>query len=291
MALNKSTWTAYGSTTLFVLLWGSGAIFSKWALGHASAFTFLVLRFTLALSALLLLGFRRRRWLPIPGTRIRIALTGLLLIGGYSSCYFLALAHGVTPGVLATVMGVQPILTLVVLERSCQTPRVIGLLLAFGGLVLVVYTSIVAAHFSMTGIAFALGALMSMTTGAILQKRVQQAPSEVLPLQYAASLLLCLALVPLQPVRLEMTVGFLISWLWLGLVFSVAAQLLFYRLIQRGDLVNVTSLFYLVPMMTAALDYLLLGNVLPVQSMLGMAVILLGLVLVFRRPARDSRLT
>jgi hypothetical protein len=30
MAFNKSTWTVYGSTTLFVLLWGSGAIVSKW---------------------------------------------------------------------------------------------------------------------------------------------------------------------------------------------------------------------------------------------------------------------
>jgi drug/metabolite transporter (DMT)-like permease len=291
MAFNKSTWTVYGSTTLFVLLWGSGAIVSKWALDHASAFMFLVLRFALALTALLLLGLRNRRWPPSPGTRVRIALTGLLLIGGYSSCYFLALAHGVTPGVLATVMGVQPILTLVVLERRLQTPRVVGLLLAFSGLVLVVYNSIIAAHFSLTGISFALGALISMTIGAILQKRVQQAPSEVLPLQYAASLGLCLILMPVQPAHLQITVSFLMSWLWLGLVFSVAAQLLFYRLIQRGNLVNVTSLFYLVPVMTAALDYFLLGNILPVQSLLGMAAILFGLVLVFRRPAMISSAT
>ena len=32
------------------------------------------------------------------------------------------------------------------------------------------------------------------------------------------------------------------------------------RLIARGNLVNVTSLFYLVPAVTAVMDYLIFGN-------------------------------
>jgi drug/metabolite transporter (DMT)-like permease len=97
---------------LFVLLWSGGAIFAKWGLSHASAFGFLLLRFILALAALMLLCAWRRRWLPEPGTRLTVAATGLLLIGGYSICYLLALDHGITPGVLATLLGAQPILTL-----------------------------------------------------------------------------------------------------------------------------------------------------------------------------------
>ncbi|MDQ7770684.1 EamA family transporter, partial [Serratia nevei] len=36
-----SLWANAGLATLFVLLWSSGAIFSRWGLEHASAFAFL----------------------------------------------------------------------------------------------------------------------------------------------------------------------------------------------------------------------------------------------------------
>jgi drug/metabolite transporter (DMT)-like permease len=61
-----------------------------------------------------------------------------------------------------------------------------------------------------------------------------------------------------------------------------------YRLIRGGNLVNVTSLFYLVPIVTALLDYVLLGHTLAIASVLGMAGILSGLALVFAQP-RSSR--
>jgi drug/metabolite transporter (DMT)-like permease len=69
-------------------------------------------------------------------------------------------------------------------------------------------------------------------------------------------------------------------------VISVVAQLLLYRLIRRGNLVNVTSLFYLVPAVTALMDYVFLGNAPSTQTLLGMGVIVVGLALVFRGPRR-----
>ncbi len=288
MSFDRSTWTSYGSTTLFVLLWSGGAIFAKWGLFHASAFGFLLLRFILALAALLLICAHRRRWLPEPGTRVAVAATGLLLIGGYSICYLLALDHGITPGVLATLLGAQPILTLALVERRYSPARVAGLCLALCGLAMVMVQSIAMARFSVTGMACAFGALACMTAGAILQKRANQAPMDVMPLQYAVSLALCLLFVPFQPIRVEWVAGFVLPLLWMGLVISVGATLLFYRMIQAGNLVNVTSLFYLVPAGTAVLDYLVLGNRLSALSLAGMAAILLGLMLVLRRQARAA---
>ncbi|QVQ27935.1 DMT family transporter [Achromobacter deleyi] len=285
MSFDRTAWTAYGSTTLFVLLWSGGAIFAKWGLSHASAFGFLLLRFVLALSVLLLICARRGRWLPEPGTRKTVAATGALLIGSYSICYLLALDHGVTPGVLATLLGAQPILTLGLMERRYAPARMAGLFLALCGLVLVVYQSIALARFSVAGVLFAFAALASMTAGAILQKRIRQAPMDVMPLQYAVSLVLCLLFAPFQPLRAEWDLGLVVPLIWMGLVISVGATLLFYRMIQAGNLVNVTSLFYLVPVGTAALDYLILGNRLSSLSLAGMAAILLGLMLVLRSPA------
>ncbi|MGV2865191.1 DMT family transporter [Achromobacter sp. AGC39] len=285
MHLNRNTWAAFGSTTLFVLLWSGGAIFAKWGLSHASPFAFLLLRFVLALSVLGLVAWRRRRWLPAPGTRAGVAVTGLLLIGVYSICYLLALDHGITPGVLATLLGAQPILTLAVMERRFDKARIAGLLLALAGLVMVVYQSIGMARFSMAGMGFAFAALVSMTVGAMLQKRIDQPPLDVMPLQYAVSLALCLLFAPFQPLTAQWSIGLILPLLWMGLVISVGATLLFYRLIQAGNLVNVTSLFYLVPAGTAALDYLVLGNRLSTLSLAGMGAILLGLMLVLRHPA------
>jgi len=291
MTSKISAWAAFGPTSLFVLLWSSGAFFSKLGLQYASPLAFLASRFALALAVLLLaLALMRRPWLPAPGTRLRVAATGLFLIGGYALCHLLALDHGLTPGVLTVVLGVQPILTLALLERqSFSGRRLAGLLLALAGLVVVVYDSVVLARFTASAVAFAFVALGCMTWGAVLQKSVKQAPIEVLPLQLAVALVLCLLLAPFQPMAVAAAPGFWVALGWMGLVMSLVATLLLYRLIQAGNLVNVTSLFYLVPVATAGLDWLVLGNRLAPWSMAGMMVILLGLLQVFRTAtARDT---
>ena len=281
-AATLAAYAPHGATALFVLLWSAGAIFSRLGLAHASPFAFLTFRFALALSVLIAIGLVRRRLLPARGTRRRVAVTGLLLVGGYTITYLLALEHGITPGVLATLLGVQPILTLLWVERRVSAARLAGLALALGGLVLIVAHSIALARFSWIGLSCAGAALLCMTSGAILQKRIAQSPADVLPLQYAVGFAACLVCVPFQPFTFELSVGFFVPLVYMGLVISVIATLLFYRLIAAGNLVNVTSLFYLVPPGTALLDYLWLGNRLSAASLIGMAGVLAGLALVFR---------
>ena len=128
----------------------------------------------LACAALGLLALTRRRWLPARGTRKQVALVGVLLTGGYTIFYLLSLDAGLTPGVLATVLGVQPILTLMLVERRANLLRVLGLLLALGGLTLVV----LAARFSALGIGLSLAALLCITLGSIFQKGIQQSPMD-----------------------------------------------------------------------------------------------------------------
>ncbi|AQT63493.1 TPA: DMT family transporter [Serratia marcescens] len=278
-----SLWANAGLATLFVLLWSSGAIFSRWGLEHASAFAFLFFRCAIALAVLLAIGLWQRQCLPAPGTRRRVALIGVLMIGSYQICYLLALEQGITPGVLATLLGVQPILTQFITERRCTGLRALGLALAMVGLTLVVYQSLMVAHFSLSGMLFAFIALGCMTAGTLLQKGMTQPPLAVLPLQYAVGLLMCTLALPFEPLRVEWRPAFVLPLLWMAVVISVLATFLLYRLIQRGNLVQVTSLFYLIPAVTALLDYLLLGHALAALSLLGMAGIVLGVMLVFRR--------
>ncbi len=269
-------------TALFVLLWSSGAIFSRWGLDHASPFVLLALRFGVALAVLTLLGWRDRHWLPLPGTRAQVAGAGLLLVGGYSCTYFLALDAGLTPGALATILGVQPIATLLLQERRAPAARWAGLAVALGGLVLVVLDSLLRARVSPAGVAWALAALACITAGTMAQKRIAQPPTRVLPLQCALALGLCLVLLPAQPLRFDAHPMLVVSVLWLGAVISVGATVLLYRLLRAGNLVNVTSLFYLVPGGTALLDWWLLGNRMAPLALLGLGLVVAGLLLVFR---------
>lgn len=283
MRLNKQMLASQSATSIFVLLWGSAAIFTRWGLDNASPIALLILRFSTALIALSLLAIFRKRLLPKHGTRKQVLLTGLLMIAGYSICYFKAMAHGVTPGLMATIMGIQPILTLCLLEKRLQKERLFGLLIALAGLILLVWKSLTMSFIAPIGIFFALAALICITFGAIMQKNIQQAPTDVLPLQYVVSLVVCLFIVPFEHFEITWNSQLIISVLFLGILISVVAQLLLYRLLNQGNIVNVTSLFYLVPIVTALLDFLILKNTLPLAGLIGMIAILLGLLLVFKK--------
>jgi len=283
---NKASVASAATTSLFVLLWSSGAIVSKLGLAHASPFAFLLLRSALALCGLLLIGpLLGLRWPRSLRAILQALGTGCVLLGAYQIFYLLALNTHVTPGVMATVMGVQPILTVVLMERQRSWSRLFGLGLGLAGLIMVVYQGINLGGVSLVGMLFALLALASMTIGSILQKRITDNPMGTLPLQYLAGVVLCALFAPLQTLEVDFNTGFIGALLWMSLVVSLLATLLLYRLIARGNLVNVTSLFYLVPAVTAVMDLLIFGNRLAPLSLLGMGLIVIGLLFVFRKPA------
>jgi drug/metabolite transporter (DMT)-like permease len=269
-------------TTAFVLLWSSGAIVSEIGLRHGSPFALLILRYALALVVLVAFAAWNGRLLPERGSRRRVALIGFFIAGLYSTCYLLALDNGITPGALATLLGVQPILTIFLTERRATLPRLLGLTCALAGLAFVVSDGLASTRFDALGITFAGLSLLGITVGSILQKRETQALWVVLPMQYAVGLSLAIAISPLGPFHASWHPGFVLPVLWLGLVISIGTTFLLYRLIARGNLVNVTSLFYLVPGVTAAMDWIILDNPMPTGAIAGLGLIVIGLVLVFR---------
>ena len=79
MPERKHLLTAQAGTALFVLLWGSAAIFTRLGLNDASPLALLICRFSIALSVLLFIGFLRGRWLPAKGSRCRDMDFGAIL--------------------------------------------------------------------------------------------------------------------------------------------------------------------------------------------------------------------
>ncbi len=106
-----------------------------------------------------------------------------MLIGGYSVCYFEAMANGVTPGLIATIMGIQPILRFAWWSAACRGGGCQDCCLRRGWCCW--WRSWRPRRWRRRG--SALAALLLMTFGA-LAKRSRQAPADVLPPQYAVSL-------------------------------------------------------------------------------------------------------
>ena len=96
---------------LFVVLWSSGFIGAKLGLPHAGPLTFLSLRFALVTAVMLAASLVARAAWPRRREAGHIAVVGALLQGLYLSGVFVSLAHGVSAGVVALIVSLQPLLT------------------------------------------------------------------------------------------------------------------------------------------------------------------------------------
>ena len=275
---------------LFVLLWSTGFVGAKFGLPFAEPFTFLFLRYgvvTVILGTVLLL------WrVPLPRSPAmwgHLAITGLLLHGFYIGGVFVAIAHGMSSGIAALIVGIQPLLTAGVAgpllgERVTQR-QIAGLLLGFAGLTLTVSKTFVQGELPAIGLVACLMALLAITFGTVYQKR-HVAGVDLRAgafVQFLATALVFAVLsITFDTGKIDWGPEFLFALGWLCLVLSLGAISLLWRLIQRGAAAKVASLFYLVPPVTAVEGYFLFGESLTSLQMIGIAVTALGVAIINR---------
>jgi drug/metabolite transporter (DMT)-like permease len=95
--------------------------------------------------------------------------------------------------------------------------------------------------------------------------------------QYAASLLITAILAfATETMQIQWSGQFVFAVLWVALVLSIGAISLLNHLIRSGTAVNVASLFYTVPAVTALMAWAIFGETLTGLSLIGMAVAVLG---------------
>jgi drug/metabolite transporter (DMT)-like permease len=269
----------------FILTWSSGAIFVKLGLEYANPFTFVFLRFLL--STALLWGVCLTIRSTYPKTFKEwgyILLTGLLLQAGYQIFYFFSLHYHMSPGILAIILGAQPIITAFFGDSKTRYFQWIGLFLGLSGLVLVVADNISKPNFTLYGLLSALICLVCITIGTFMQKQIQISQPINMAIQYSGGILIIFMLLPFfGGWHVQWNSTFLLSLFWMAFVVSVGASMMLYFMIQKGNLTNVTSLLYGVPPVTALLDYLVFKNQLSLLACLGMVFIIVGLFLIHRR--------
>lgn len=276
---------------LFVLLWSTGFIGAKLGLPYAEPLTFLLIRFACVIGLLGLLALvLRRPWPHRPTQWLHIAVAGALLHGGYLSGVFLAIHTGMAAGVVALVVGIQPLLT-AFLSASMVGERVggrqwMGLVLGFGGVTLVVWDKLGFGGLSGAGFAFSTLALVSITLGTLYQKRycaeLDLWSGSVIQFVAAALVLLPFALA-FETMRIAWSGQFVFALGWLIFVLSLGAISLLHLLIRRGAATRVSALFYLVPPTTALLAFFIFGEKLGLAAVAGMAIAAAGVAIAVRK--------
>ena len=277
---------------LFVFLWSTGFIGAKYGLPYAEPLSFLLTRYGLVIALMLVIAYvTRAPWPASPRQWLHIAVSGILVHAFYLGGVFVAIKHGLSAGITALIVGMQPLLTGVgsgmLLGEPVSRRQWLGLGLGFVGVGLVMAGKVGDMALGPMLIP-ALVALLGITGGTLYQKRfcasfdlrtgsvIQFVPT---------ALVTAVAVALFEDYRIEWTGDFIFALGWLVLVLSIGAISLLNLLIRSGSAVNVASLFYLTPPTTALIAFAVFGEKLAFTAAVGMVVAVAGVYLV-AKPAR-----
>lgn len=274
---------------VFVLIWSTGFIVARYGMPLAPPMTFLALRY--AFSILCFLPWIMLAGVSWPRTReqwLHLSVTGVLMHGGYLGGVWAAVKAGMGSGLVALIVGLQPVLTAFWLSSTgghVTRRQWAGLALGFTGLVLVVSRKFGAGgEANVFNLSLAIFALLSITTGTLYQKRhvtrcdVRNANA----VQLLAALAVTLPIALFETESVQWTGEFVAAMAWSVLALTLGGSSLLYILIQRGAATAVTSLLYLVPPTTALMAWVLFSEPITAVTLVGIALTALGVSLVVR---------
>jgi len=286
--------TVVALSTYFVVVWGSGFVASRYALQYAAPFSYIGVRYGIALVVAMLAFGLRASWPRTPAQWGHVAVAGLLSHAGYLGGSHYAQRWGLSAGITALVLALQPLLTAVVVSRWLHERlgvwQKVGVGVGLAGVALVVgpRTAGAASVASLLAVAWA---LVCVTAGTLYQRQFGADTDlrAAVCIHFAATAAVMLPLA----VAVE---GFAIEWnapiaaaLSFHVVFgSIGAYSILHLLMRHGQATGVTSLLYLTPPVAAFCEWLVFG-VLPTQLMwAGMVVACIGVAMVTRAPARAA---
>jgi drug/metabolite transporter (DMT)-like permease len=287
-----------GAPSLFVVLWSTGYISARLGLPYAEAGTFLMMRFALAAIFMVALVVVSRAPLPTSFREwAHCAVVGALVHGLYLYGGFASIQEGLTPTTIAVVVGMQPVITAVligpILGEAVNIRQWGGFFLGTVGVVLVIVANFASIGFGSGAPAVFLSLLcvMSISVGTLYQKRfcasVDLRSGTMIQLIMAALMMWGISSW-LETGHVEWTGTFVFALMWSVLVLSVGAYTLLWWLVRRKAATNVVSLFFLMPPVTAVFDWLLFEQKVSLITLIGIAIAVAGIAIVIRYGPQPS---
>jgi drug/metabolite transporter (DMT)-like permease len=288
---------------LFLLLgffWGSSYLFIKIGVDAGlEPFTLVSLRLVIGFALLATIALATREVLPRdPRTIGHLAVIGVLSVA-LPFCLITFAEQDVDSTLAAVINGAIPLVVIVIAamllpDERLTGPRVAGLIVGFVGLVILVGfdPATLGASGGLPVLAL-VGSTVSYAAGGVWARRfLGHVRPPVLAFGEVGFALLFVA--PLA-VLTEGTGGLphsLDGWfavLWLGLLGSGLAFLIFFRLLGRWDATRTSLVAYLIPVFGLVLGAAVLGEPVGAPLLVGTALIVAGIAIVNLRRAPAPR--
>ena len=274
---------------VFVVIWSSGFVVAKYAFRSSDVIFFLSVRLLIAAGILALVtkalghSLKLTRGDLLASLAIGIALHALYLGGVWE-----AIAQGSPSGIASVITSLQPVLVSLIAVRllgeKLTRNQVVGLCLGLAGVILVL-----APAFSRTGemtviaLALLIAALSGSTSATLMQKKLGHSIPLLAGTTYQfliAGVVLGIYSVASGKTSIDWNLESSLAMAWAVVVTSLIAILLLLWMLTRGSAARVSSLLYLVPPMTAIQAFILFGEKLNPQAIIGIAMTALGVALV-----------
>lgn len=277
---------------VFVLLWATGFLGARYAMPWSEPFSFLAARFALAF--LIIAGLSH--WYSASSLTWRqagqAAVTGVLIHGLYLGGVFWAVHRGLPAGISALIAGLQPLVTSILagwlLKERIAPRQWLGLATGLLGVVIVLWPKLGVSGAGINGPTLAASAIavLAISSGTVWQKKfgTRADPLANAAWQYVgAAVVMALGSLLFETRAFTLNGELVFALVWLTLVLSIGAIFLLMRMIREGEMARVSSLFYLVPSVTAVIAWLLFGETLTLVQIAGMAVATFGVALATAR--------
>jgi drug/metabolite transporter (DMT)-like permease len=280
---------------MLCLIWGSTWLAIKVGLRDLPPFSFCALRFVIAVAVLLAVCVGRYSFPRRFADYGFLAFTGFLIFGVNYGLLFWGEQH-VSSGLAAILQATIPTFGLTFAHfmlpaEPMRWERILGALLALAGVVLICLKLLdfhgLAAFWG--GLAIVTGAVVVAYANVLIKAR----PSHLVPAVMAAGQML-FGLIPLlllglwkegSPMRFHWTISAISCLLYLALIGSVLAFLLFYWLLNRVAVTNLLTISLITPPLAVALGWFAAGETLSSWALLGATFVLAGVALILWKSA------
>lgn len=289
MSSSKPLWLLI-APVIFLLLWSGGFSVAKLGISHAEPLSFLSVRYACVCALLAPLVIIMRPPLPRkPMDWVHIAIVGFLIQSIYFGLSYISFKAGVSAGGVAIIVCLQPILVGLIAPRftgeRVSLLRWLGLALGMAGAATVILSRSSVELQHPLGVAAAVGALFAITAGTLWEKRFGKTYHPVVSnsVQYLAGLAGVLPLaVMFEHFQFTWNLPFVGALAYLVIGNSLVAMSLLLAMIRAGEVSRVSSLFYLVPPISALMAWPLLGEAMPPLGWAGFALAAVGVMLARR---------
>ena len=221
---------------------------------------------------------------------MHMAVVGVLVQGVYFGMCWFAFSLGISAGVVAIIMSLQPILVAILAptlaNENVSWLRWTGLILGFIGVMVVIAARSRLEPPNVMGIGICIIALAGMTSGVLYEKRFGVSHHPVISNlgQYGAGLIFVFPIAySIETMQVQWTGTLVAALAYLVIGNSILAMTLLLAMIRAGEVSRVSALLFLVPPLAAIFGWLLLGEIMPPVAWIGMALAGIGVIIATRK--------